>query len=116
MSERRELKGGSSEVSSDWLTSGEDIGSCEPINIEGATSVFIVGGWLVVSKVREGGSSGEAGLGGVCEQGAIGDKNVTSELVRRSKPEGVRGRESSSGSEMTERQSSQGGKIECNWA
>ena len=41
---------------------------------------------------------------------------MTSELVGGSKPEGVRSRESSSGSEMTERQSSQGGKIECNWA
>ena len=78
--------------------------------------MFIVGGSLVVSKVREGGSSGEAGLEGICEQEAIGDKNVTSELVGRSKQEGVRGRKSSSGSEMTERQSPQGGKIECNWA
>ena len=76
----------------------------------------MVGGWLVESKVREGGASGEAGLEGICEQEAIGDKNVTSELVGRSKPEGVRGRKSSSGSEMTERQSPQGGKIECNWA
>ena len=41
---------------------------------------------------------------------------MTSELVGGSKPEGVRGLKSSSGSEMTERQSSQGGKIECNWA
>ena len=40
---------------------------------------------------------------------------MTSELGG-SKPEGVRVRKSSSGSEMTERQSSQGGKIECNWA
>ena len=72
--------------------------------------------WLVASKVREGGSSGEAGLEGICERGAIGDKNVTSELVGRSKPGGVRGQKSSSGSERTERQSSQGGKIECNWA
>ena len=71
--------------------------------------MVIVGG-LVESKVREGGSSGEAGLE------SIGDKNVMPELVGRSKPEGVRGRKSSSGSEMTERQSSQGGKIECNWA
>ena len=39
---------------------------------------------------------------------------MTSELVGRSKPEGVIGRKSSSGSEMTERQSSLGGKIECN--
>ena len=74
--------------------------------------MFIVGGSQIGSKVREGGSSGEAGLEGICEREEIGDKNVTPELVRRSKPEGVTGRKSSSGSELTERQSSQGGKIE----
>ena len=41
---------------------------------------------------------------------------MTTELVGRSTPEGVRGRKTSSGSEMTERQSSQGGKMECYWA
>ena len=113
-SERKELNGGSVWVSSDGPASGEGIGSFEPINVEVVTSGFILGGWLVDSRVREGGSSGEAGLEGNCEREEIGDKNVTPELVRRSKPEGVRGRKSSSGSEVTERQSSQGGKIECN--
>ena len=41
---------------------------------------------------------------------------MTSELAGRSKHEGVKGRKSSSGSDGTERQSSQGGKTECNWA
>ena len=41
---------------------------------------------------------------------------MTTELAGGSKPGGVRGRKSYSGSEKTERQSSQGGKIECNWA
>ena len=36
---------------------------------------------------------------------------MTTELVGSSKPGGVRGRKSSSGSEMTERQSSQGGRL-----
>ena len=36
---------------------------------------------------------------------------MTPELVGRSKPEGVRGRKSFSGSEMTERQSSQEGRL-----
>ena len=54
--------------------------------------MVIVGGRLAESKVREGGSSGEAGLEGICEQEAISDQNVKPELVGRSKPEGVRGR------------------------
>ena len=90
--------------------------NCGPVDAEGATSGCIVGGRTVDSKVKEGGSSGEAGLEGVFEGEEIRDRKVTTELVGRSKPEGVRGRKSSSGSEMTERQSSQGGKIECNWA
>ena len=96
--------------------SGEEIVICGSINAGGATSEFIVVGWIVDSKVREGGSSGETGLQGICEREEIGDKKVTPELVGRSKPEGVKGRKSSSTSEMTERQSSQAGKSECNWA
>ena len=57
--------------------------------------------------------SGDAGLEGIIEDEVIGDKKVTTEIVGRSKPEGVRGCKSSSGSERTERQLSQGGKIEC---
>ena len=86
------------------------------MNVEAATSGFIVVGWIVDCEIREGGSSCEAGLEGICKQEETGDRKVTPELVGRSKPEGVRGWKSSSGSEMTERQSSQGGKIECNWA
>ena len=61
-------------------------------------------------------SSGEAGLESIFEGEKIRDKKVTTDLVGRSKPEDVRGWKSSSGPERTERQSSQGGKIECNAA
>ena len=73
-------------------------------------------GLLVDRRGEAGVSSGEAGLDGILEGDEIGDRKVTTELVERSKPEGVRGRKSSSGSERTEKQSSQGGEIECNWA
>ena len=61
-------------------------------------------------------SSGEAGLKGIFEGEEIRDKKVTTELMGRSKPEDVRSWKSSSGSETTERQSSQGGKVQCNAA
>ena len=73
----------------------------------------MVAGVLVVCKDEAGVFSGEAGLGGIFKGGEIGDRKVTTKLVRRSKPEGVRGWKTSSGSERTERQSSQGGKVEC---
>ena len=76
----------------------------------------VVVGLLVVCKSEAGVSSGDAGLDGIFEGEEIGDKKVRTELVERSKPEGVRGWKSSSGSERTERQSSQGGKTEYNWA
>ena len=55
--------------------------NCEPVDVEGATSGFIVGGRLVCSKVKEGSLSGEAALEGSFEGGAIGDRKVTTELV-----------------------------------
>ena len=61
-------------------------------------------------------SSGEVGLEGILEGEEIGERKVTTELMGSSKPGGVGGRKSSSVSQRTERQSSQGGKIECNWA
>ena len=67
-------------------------------------------------KDEAGVSSGEAGLEGIFEGEEIGDRKVTTELVGRSKPGGVRSRKSSSGSKRTERQSSQGGNVECNWS
>ena len=88
--------------------------NCEPVDVEGATSWSIIGGWLGWRKVGEGGSSGEAGLEGILKGEEIGERKMTPELVQSSKPGGVRGRKSSSASEMTERQSSQGGNIECN--
>ena len=57
-------------------------------------------------------SSGEAGLEGIFEGQKIGDTKMTTELMGRSKPEGVRGWKSF-GSERTETQPSQGGKVEC---
>ena len=62
---------------------------------------------LVDRRGEVGVSSGEARLEGIFEGKEIGDKKVITELVGRSKPEGVRGWKSSSGSERTERQSSQ---------
>ena len=74
-------------------------------------SGFIVGVGLVDGKGGAGVSSVEAGLEGIFEGEEIGDRKVTTELVGRSRPEGVRGRKSSSGSEKTERQSSEGEKL-----
>ena len=72
---------------------------------------------LLLDRIGERGVSlGEAGLEGIFEGEEIGDRKVTTELVGRSKPEGVRGCKSSSGPERTERQSSHGGNIECNAA
>ena len=71
---------------------------------------------LVVCKGKAGVSSGEAGLEGIFEGEKIGDRKVTIGLEGRSEPEGVKDWNSSSGSEMIERQSSHGGKIECNAA
>ena len=71
-------------------------------------------GLLVDRKDEVGVSSGEAGLECILGGKDTGERKLTTELVGRSKPEGVRGWKSSSGSERTERQSSQGGKIESN--
>ena len=76
----------------------------------------VVVGLLVVCMGEAGVSSGDAGLEGIFEGEELGDKTLTTELVGRSRPEGVEGWKSSSGSERTERQSSQGGKTECIWA
>ena len=71
-------------------------------------------GLLVDCRGEAGVSPEKAGLDGIFEQKEIGDKKLTTELVGRFKPESVR-RWKSSGSERSERQSSQG-KIECNAA
>ena len=76
----------------------------------------VIVGLLVVCKGEAGVSSGDAGLEGILEGEDIGERKMTTELVGRFKPEGVSGWKSSSGSEKTERQSSEGGKAECNWA
>ena len=71
---------------------------------------------MALSVDRNGGaaiSSGEAGLDGIFKGEEISDREVTTRIVGRSRPESVRGWKSSSGSEKTEKQSSQGGKIEC---
>ena len=59
-------------------------------------------GLLVDCNGEAGVSSGEAGIEGISEGEEIGDSKVT-KLVGKSKPEGVKGRMSSSGSERTER-------------
>ena len=72
---------------------------------------------LLVDREGEiGVSSGEAGLEDIFEEEEIGDMEVTTQLAGTSKPEAVEDWKSSSGSERTEKQSSQGGKIECNAA
>ena len=80
-----------------------------------ATSGTVVVGLLGVCKDEAGVSSGEAGLEGIFEGEEIGDRKVTIGLKRRSEPEGVKDWKSSE-SERTERQPSQGGKVECTWA
>ena len=47
-------------------------------------------GLLVGCKGEAGVSLGEAGLEGIFAGGEIGDRKVTTEVVGRSKPEGVR--------------------------
>ena len=106
-SDKRELNGGSSWLFSDWLASRREINNGEPVDVGEATSGVPVGGSLVDCKGEVGVLSGDAVF-----EGILGERKVTTELVSRYKPEGVRGRESSFGSEKNERQSSQGGTIE----
>ena len=68
---------------------------------------------LVGCKGEAGVSLGEAGLEGIFEGEEVGDRKVPTALAGWSKPGGVGGRKSSSVSQRTERQSSEG-KIECN--
>ena len=90
--------------------------NCNPVEEEEVPSEAVVVGLLVICKGEAGVSSGDAGLEGIFEGGEMGDRKVMKELVDQSRPEGVGGWKSSSGSERTERQSSQGGNVECNWA
>ena len=55
------------------------------------TSGTVVVELLVVCKSEAGVSSGETGLEGIFAGGEIGDRKVTTEVVGRSKPEGVGG-------------------------
>ena len=93
-----------------------EIENCNTVDGEEAASVIGVVGLLLDCEGEAGVSSGEAGLKGIFEGEEIGDRKVSTELVGMSKSEGVRGWKSSSGSERTERQSSQRGKIQCNAA
>ena len=93
---------------------GSEIENCNPVEEEEATSGTVVVRLLVVCKGEAGVSSGDARLEGIFKREEMGDKKVTTELLGRSKPKGVRVWKSSSGSERTERQSSNGGKRECN--
>ena len=114
--DRKELDGGSSCVVSEWSFFGSDFDNSTPTDREGATSVIIAVGLLVDCKVEAAFSSGEAGLEGILEREEIGERKVTTGSVGMSKPEGVNGWKSSSGSEKTERQSPQAWKIGCNAA
>ena len=84
---------------------------CSPVDREGASGIIVVV-LPVDCKVEAGVSSGEAGLEGILKEEEIGERNVTTGLVGISKPEGVKGWKSSSGSERAERQSSEVAKIE----
>ena len=90
------------------MFSRSEIENCDPVEGGEATSGTVVVGLIVGCKGEAGVSSGEAGLEGIFAGGAIGNRKVTTEVVGTSKPEGVGGWKSSSGSERTERQSSQG--------
>ena len=76
----------------------------------------MVVGLLRDCKGETGVSSGETGLEATFEGEGIGARKVTTALVGRSKPEDVKCWKSSSGSERTERQSSEEGKVECSAA
>ena len=89
--------------------------NCNPVEGEEAGFWITIVGFLVDRRGEAGVLSGEAGLEGIFEGEKIGDKKVTTEFLGRFKPEGVRGWKSSSASQRTEKQSSQG-KIECNAA
>ena len=93
-----------------------EIENCNPVEGEEAGFGITFVRLLVDRRSEAAVLSSEAGLEGILERDEIGDRKVTTNLVGRSKPEGVRGQKSSSESERAERQSSQGGKIECNWA
>ena len=96
-----------------------EIENCNPVEGERAGFGITLVGLLVDRRGEADVSSSEAGLEGIFQGDEIGDRKVTTELKRMSKPEGVRGRRGPltlSGSERTERQSSQAGNIDCNWA
>ena len=73
-------------------------------------------GFLVDCRDEAGVSSDEAGLEGIFEGEEVGEGKLTTGLNGKSEPEGVKDWNSSSGSERSERQSSQGGKVECSAA
>ena len=81
-----------------------------------ATFWFVVVRLLVDWKCEAGVLSGKAALQGVFEGEEIGEGKPSTGLVGSYKPEGVECRKSSFGSERTERQPSQGGKVDCSAA
>ena len=84
---------------------GSENGNGNPVEGYEAASGTVVVVLLVVRKGEAGVSSDEAGLEGIFEGEETGDRKVTTKLVGRSKPQGVRDLKSSSGSEKTEKQS-----------
>ena len=93
-----------------------EIENCNPVEGKEAGFGITFVGLLVDRRSEAGVSSSEAGLEGIFEGDEIRDRKVIRELVGCSKLQCLRGRKSSSGSESTKKQSSQGRKIECNWA
>ena len=69
-----------------------EIENCNPVEGERARFGIKLVGLLVDRRGEAGVSSSEAGLEGILQGDEIGDRKVTTELKRRSKPEGVRGR------------------------
>ena len=98
---------------SDWSFSGSEIENCNAVDRGGVAHGNIVVGLRVDCEGEVGVSTGEAGVDGTFEGEQTGERNLTTGLLWKSKPEDVKGWKSSSGSEKTERQSSQGGKFEC---
>ena len=98
------------------MVPGTEFENCNPIKRGEESSGYVVVVLLMNGKGDAGVSSGEAGLEGFFEEDEIWERTVTIRLVARSKPDGVRGWKPSSGLERTERQSSQGRKVECSAA
>ena len=112
-SDTSELNGGSSSVVLDWSFSGSESENCNQVDRGGVAPVNIVMGMPVDCKGEAGVSSRKARLESAFDGEEIGLRIMTSRLSGNFKPDDIKGSQSSSGLERTERQSWQGGKVEC---